>query len=158
MATATWAASNTWQLPITDQAGNTRMMKGYLDDGDGSMMVVSVTGLPASASGTRRTVRGRADSGACTSIDTISGTGITTTAINPTDAANTNYGGTFTQANGTAGNYVVFTIPNVSGFTISATPIFAAGNDRAPINGIQIVPLSALSPKFTVSATPSSQR
>ncbi len=30
-ATVTWAANNIWMTPITDQAGNLRMMKGYLD-------------------------------------------------------------------------------------------------------------------------------
>ena len=129
----TWAANNTWQLPITDQPGNVRMMKGYLDDGNGSTTTVSVTGLPADASGYKVYVYADGDnSGANTSVYTISGTGITTTAISLTDAANTNFSGTFTQANGSAGNYVMFTIPNVSGFTISVTPNYAAGSYRAP--------------------------
>jgi hypothetical protein len=36
---------------------------------------------------------------------------------------------------------VLFTIPNVSGFTVSATPIAnGATYPRAPVDGIQIVP------------------
>ena len=76
-ATATWAASNiVGDCRLRISAGNTRMMKGYLDDGDGSTTTVSVTGLPASASGYQVYVYADgADSGACTSIYTISGDG-----------------------------------------------------------------------------------
>ena len=140
-ATATWRAANTWETPITDQPGNGRMMKGYLDDGDGSTTTVSVTGLPSNAFGYQVYVYVDGDNGgACTSSYTISGTGITTTSVNLTDAASANFSGTFTQANGSAGNYVVFTIPNVSGFTISAAPAPVSGSYRGPVNGIQIVP------------------
>ena len=141
-ATVTWTANNTWQLPITDQPGNVRMMKGYLDDGNGSTTTVSVTGLPSTRPGTKSTcTRTGSNSSTSTSIYTISGDGdYGTTAISLTDAANANFSGTFTQANGSAGNYVVFAIPNVTGFTISATPNYAAGSYRAPVNGIQIVP------------------
>ena len=40
----------------------------------------------------------------------ISGAGITTTTVNLTDAANTNFNATFTQANNSPGNYVKFSI------------------------------------------------
>jgi hypothetical protein len=118
------------------------MMKGYLDDANGAVTTVSVTGLPASATGYQVYVYADGDNNnsACTSTYTISGAGITTTSINLTDAAGTNFSGTYKQANGTAGNYVVFTIPNVSGFTITAVPVLSAGSYRAPLNGIQIVP------------------
>jgi hypothetical protein len=70
----------------------------------------------------------------------ISGTGITTTSVNLTDVANTDFSGTFTQANNSNGNYVKYTIA-ATGFTITATPGVAAdGFARAPVNGIQIVP------------------
>ena len=56
------------------------------------------------------------------------------------DAPNTNFSGTFKQANNSAGNYVVFTI-TANGFTLAAIPSTASdGAQRAPLNGIQIVP------------------
>jgi hypothetical protein len=71
----------------------------------------------------------------------ISGTAIATTSIGLTDPANTNFVGTFTQANSSNGNYVVFLV-NATSFTISAIPGTASdGTPRAPINGIQIVPV-----------------
>jgi len=157
-ATVTWSSNNIWQTPITDQPGNARMMKGYLDTGSTSTTTVTVAGLPASSGGYQVYVYADGDNGSATrtGIYTISGAGITTTTIDLTDAANTNFSGTFTLANNSAGNYVVFTI-NATGFTLSATGGAASdGFPRAPINGIQIVPLTP-TPSFTVSATPSSQ-
>ncbi len=159
-ATVSWSSNDIWELSIADQPGNARMMKGYLDTGNTTTTTVTVAGLPSSSSGYSVYVYADgANSGASrTGVYTISGTGITTTSISLTDAAGVDFSGTFTQANNSAGNYVIFTIPNVSGFTISATP--GASTDaypRAPINGIQIVPLSAPSPSFTLSATPGTQ-
>ena len=45
--TVTWLSDNAWTTPITDQAGNRRMMKGYLDTGMGGATTVTVAGLPA---------------------------------------------------------------------------------------------------------------
>src|ERR1700728_939023 len=142
-ASATWTSNDSWELGDGDGSANAQMMNGYLDTGDTTTTTVSVTGLPSNASGYQVYVYAQGQNGAATRIGnyTISGTGITTTTISLTDAANTNFTGTFTQANNSAGNYVVFTIPNVSGFTISATP--GPSTDaypRAPVNGIQIVP------------------
>src|SRR6185436_19414652 len=42
--TVTWTANNVWSTPITDQAGNRRMMKGYLDTvTSGSTTVTGIT-------------------------------------------------------------------------------------------------------------------
>jgi hypothetical protein len=69
----------------------------------------------------------------------LSGTGITTATVNLMDSPGTNFTGTFSQANGSAGNYVKFSI-NGRGFTLTATPGHAStGTIRAPVNGIQIV-------------------
>ncbi len=75
-----------------------------------------------------------------TAAYTISGPGITTATIKLTDAANTNFSTTFTQASDSSGNYVKFSI-NAGEFTLTATPV-SGGNTtlRAPVNGIQIVP------------------
>ncbi len=157
-ATVSWSSHNVWETPITDQPGNARMMKGYLDASSNTTTTVTVAGLPASSGGYQVYVYADGDNGSAsrTGFYTISGAGITTTTINLTDAANTNFSGTYTQANNSAGNYVVFTI-NATGFTVSATG--GTGSDgvlRAPINGIQIVPLNP-TPNFALAATPSSQ-
>jgi hypothetical protein len=157
-ATVTWSANNVWETPITDQPGNARMMKGYLDTGSNTATTVTVAGLPTSAGGYQVYVYADGDNGSATrtGIYTISGAGITTTTVDLTDLANTNFSGTFTLANNSAGNYVVFSI-NATTFTLSATGGAASdGFPRAPINGIQIVPLTPM-PSFTVSATPASQ-
>jgi hypothetical protein len=141
-ATVTWASNNGWELQTTDQPGNARMMKGYLDTDNTTTTTVSVTGLPSHSAGYQVYVYadGNNNGATRTGVYTISGAGITTTSINLTDQANTDFSGTFTQANNSAGNYVVFTI-NATAFTISATP--GASTDtyaRAPINSIQVVP------------------
>jgi hypothetical protein len=141
-ATVTWRSDNTWVLPITDQAGNVRMMEGYLDNGSGNTTTVTVSGLPANSAGYTIYVyaNGGNASASRTGVYQISGTGITTTSISLTDAANSIFSGTFTQANNSNGNYVVFTI-NANAFTLSAIPSTASdGIRRAPVNGIQIVP------------------
>ncbi|MGA7590863.1 MAG: hypothetical protein WBW02_10155, partial [Candidatus Sulfotelmatobacter sp.] len=62
------------------------------------------------------------------------------TSVNLTDEPEAYFSGTFTQANNSAGNYVLFTI-TATGFTITATPGASTDADpRAPVNAIQIVP------------------
>ena len=144
-ATVSWTSDGVWSLPIQDQPGNVRMIKGYLDTGFGNTTSVAVSGLPSDANGYNVYVYADGSNGAAnrTGLYQISGIGITTTSISLTDAANTNFSGTFTQATGSSpnGNYVVFTIPNVAGFTLSAIPSLASdGTQRAPLNVIQIVP------------------
>jgi hypothetical protein len=140
-ATVSWTSSPVWSLPIADTPGNFRMMNGYLDTA-GQNTTVTVTGLPANAAGYDVYLYADGDNGGATRTGTyqISGTGITTTSINLADAANTNFNGTFTQANNSAGNYVVFSIA-ATGFTLTAIPSTASdGTQRAPVNGMQIIP------------------
>src|ERR1700683_4870923 len=148
-ASITWNADNTWILPITDQSGNVRMMEGYLDNVAGDPTVVSVSALPVTTQGYLIYVYADGDNRSANRSATyqITGTGVTTTNIGLTDAANTNFSGTFTQANNSAGNYVVFSVgANVTAFTITATPGSASdGTERAPVNGIQIVPVGTSS-------------
>jgi hypothetical protein len=156
-ATAAWTSSPVWSLPIADTPGNFRMMNGYLDT-VGQNTTVSVVGLPANAAGYDVYVYADGDNNSATRTGTyqISGTSITTTSINLTDAANTNFSGTFTQANNSAGNYVVFSIA-ATGFTLTAIPSTASdGAQRAPVNGMQIIP-HAPAPDFTLGVSPSSQ-
>jgi hypothetical protein len=141
-ATVTWSANGVFSTGISDTAGNSRMMKNYLDTGNATTTTVTVNGLPANANGWNVYVyfdgsNPETREGAYT----ISGTGITTTSINGFDLANTDFSGTFAQASSSTGNYVQFSIPNVSGFTLNATPVAnGATTPRAPVNGIQIVP------------------
>jgi len=60
--------------------------------------------------------------------------------VSATDAAGANFNGTFTLANNATGNYVKFTLPFTTGFTITATPGASTGARRAPLNGLQLVP------------------
>jgi hypothetical protein len=158
-ASVVWQSDNLHSLPIQDQPGNTRMMRGYLDDRSGHTTTVSVNGLPANSAGYSVYVYADGDNGSAsrTGVYTISGSGITTTSISLTDARNTNFSGTYTQANSSNGNYVVFNI-NSSGFTLSAIPGPASdGVQRAPLNGMQIVPVGQSStPDFTLSTMPNS--
>jgi hypothetical protein len=142
-ATVTWSADGIYIVQIADTAGNFRMMRGYLD-AVGSSTTVMVSGLPASSGGYSVYVYADGDNfgSARTAAYQISGAGITTTSVNLTDPVYTNFGGTFTQANNSNGNYVKFTIPaGATGLTITATP--GASTDayqRAALNAIQIVP------------------
>ena len=157
-ATVTWNTNGVWELPIADNPGNYRMMRGYLDT-VGETTTVTVAGLPANAGGYQVYLYADGANGSAsrTGAYQISGTGITTTSVNLTDAANTNFSGTFTEANNSAGNYVLFTI-TATGFTITATPGASTdANPRAPVNAIQIVPLAPTTPSFSLTATPSTE-
>jgi len=140
-ATVMWKADNLQSLNLADQPGNVRMINGYLDDHSGNPTTVAVSGLPSNGSGYAVYVYadGHNLSGTRAGNYQISGTGIPTTNIGLIDAANTDYNGTFTQANNSNGNYVVFTI-NAAAFTLTVTPTTASdGTLRAPVNAIQIV-------------------
>ena len=156
-ATISWSApSGTYLLPIADQPGSARMMKGYLDTSSTSAISVSVAGLPQASYDVYVYADGDNKSYERSAAYTISGPGISTTTISLTDAANTNFG-TFTRADNSAGNYVRFTIA-ATGFTVHAAPTAPVGGTRrAPINGIQIVPASAPPPDFSLHTHPHSR-
>jgi len=142
-AMVTWNSDNGWSTPIADSPGNARMMKGYLDTRAKNPTTVNVSGLPTSPTGYDVYVYIDGDNGLATRSGSysLSGAGITTTTINATDLASTNFGGTFTQAINSAGNYVEFASIQATAFTLKAIPTSASdGFLRAPVNGIQIVP------------------
>ena len=137
----TWSADGTWRTPIVDAPGNNRLMRGYLDTTYQRATTIAVTGLPTGSSYDVY-VYADGDNGSATRTAAyrVSGSGIVTTSINLTDAAGTNFSGTFVRANNSNGNYVRFTIGAVSGFTLTATPGTASdGRRRAPVNALEIV-------------------
>lgn len=141
-ATVVWSANGTYNTTVSDTAGNNRMMRNYLDTGNTTTTTVTVSGLMANPNGWNVYVY---FDGSNTETRegkyTISGAGITTASILGFDTANVDFGGSFIQASNSPGNYVLFSIPNVSGFTLSATPINDSDSyPRAPVNGIQIIP------------------
>jgi hypothetical protein len=139
-ATIVWSANGIWMTPITDAAGNRRMMKGYLDTSSTSSTTLTVAGLASATYDLYVYADGDNKSYSRTAAYRISGTGITSTTVNLTDAGNTNYSSTFTRASNSNGNYVKFSFTG-KGFTLAATPVSGTNITlRAPINGIQIVP------------------
>jgi hypothetical protein len=92
---------------------------------------------------------------------TISSVGAVPLTSTVTDLASTNFAGKFIRADNCAGNYLKFTITG-SGFTLSATPTLpVSGTRRAPVNGVQIVPVAVAPPPASIgikfngsSATP----
>jgi alpha-galactosidase len=145
-ATVEWLAKSTSiNNNISDTAGSKRMMRTLLDISNANFdtATVMVNGLSANPNGWNVYVYFDGGNGTETREGSyvISGPGITTTTVFGIDAASTDFSGTFIQANNSAGNYVKFSIPNVPGFTVDATPyINGASTLRAPINGIQIIP------------------
>jgi hypothetical protein len=147
-ARVVWRADNIY-AETSDGPGNTRMMEGYLDNsnctpsscGPQDTTTVTVSGLPVDAKGYTVYVYADGAQGVPGSSNTgiYQISGATPPSINLTYTSQ--FTGTFTQANNSVGNYVVFTIPNVSSFTLSAIPSTASsGYERAPLNGIQIIP------------------
>ena len=139
-ATATWSSSGNWMTPITDQPGNRRLMKGYIDTTNTSTTTVTLAGLPQQTYDVYVYVDGDNKTYDRSATYAISGPGMTTTTVSVTDAAGVNFGTTFTRAANSSGNYVKFTVA-ASGFKLTATPTLPAGGTRrAPVNGIQVVP------------------
>src|SRR4029079_1380046 len=138
-----WTAAGTWSTTVTDQPGNARMMKGYLDTSSTSTTTISVNGLAPAAYDVYVYADGANSSFTRTAAYTISGPGITATTVQLTDAADTTFSTTFTRGVNSNGNYVKFTI-NGGAFTVTAVPVSGSNTTlRAPVNGIQIVPVSA---------------
>jgi hypothetical protein len=135
----TWNGGGVWQLPVADAPGDARMMIGYLDPR--TTATVAVIGLPARlvASGYDVYVYTNGDVPAdITRAASYSIEGVTQVVTQP---ALTSFSGTFIQAmNGGFGNYVVFRSVTGSSFTLTVRPVSGTGL-RAPINGMQIVPL-----------------
>jgi fibronectin type 3 domain-containing protein len=138
-ATLTWSASQIAADGTNNAPGNYRMIQGLINPATNTTTTVTVSGLLANTTYTVYVYGTENTTGAVrTAQYQISGPGITTVTNTATDPGSFN--GTFTQANNSTGNYVVFTV-TATNFTISATPVSANdGNLSAPINGLQIIP------------------
>ena len=138
-AAVTWNGGAVWQLPVADAPGNARMMIGYLDPRTTATVVV--TGLPARlvASGYDVYVYTNGDVPAPVTRSASYAIGGVTQVV--TQPELTSFSGTFIQAtNGGFGNYVLFQSVTGSSFTLTVRPVSGTGL-RAPINGLQIVPV-----------------
>ena len=140
-ASITWSGENLWVLPVADAPGNARMMNGYLDPF--GMASVTVTALPASLTASGYDVYVYAN-GDVSAGDTRTGIYTIGAAMQTvTQAAQTPFAGTFTQAvAGGTGNYVVFRNVTGSSFTLTATP-GTGTTRRSPLNGLQIITAGA---------------
>ena len=139
----TWTSDQGWQTPIVGAPGNARMMKGYLDTTSTSTTTVNVTGLSPRTYDVYVYIDGANGTSERSGAYTISGAGITTKTITAIDRASTDFSTTFTGATDSVGNYVKFTI-TACGFMLNAVPSAAATTTRrAPVNGIQIVPVGS---------------
>jgi hypothetical protein len=144
-ASLTWYSTGVWSLPGSGATGDWHLMSGYLDAVGGNT-IVRVYNLPVNAPGYAVLVYADGDNGGAsrTGIYQVSGPGITTTSIRLTDPGNANFSGSYQQGNGSMGNYVKFMIQATT-FYLTAIPSTSSdGTQRAPINGIQIVPAAAL--------------
>jgi hypothetical protein len=141
----TWSSDNPWSTDISDLPGDYRMMRGYLDTGGGNPTTINVSGLMSCPTGYDIYVYFDGDNASATRTATysISGPGITTTAITAFDNANTEFNGSFTQASASAGNYVKFTAIHATSFSLTAQPNPSDPIPRAPVNAIQIIPSPA---------------
>jgi hypothetical protein len=139
-AALSWNGENVFQLAIADAAGDARMMKGYLDPF--GTATITVTGLPASLATRGYDLYVYANGDVPTGQTRAGSYVVAGMTMTLTQAANTSYAGTYTQAaGGGGGNYLVFRGLHVASFTLSATPGPATGVPRAPVNGFQIVGL-----------------
>jgi hypothetical protein len=156
-ATVTWSSTGTWMTPITDQPGDRRLMKGYLDTTSTSSTTVTLAGLPQQTYDVYVYVDGDNKTYDRSATYAISGPGATAATVSVTDASGANFGTTFTRAANSRGNYVKFTVA-ASGFTLTATPTLpTSGTRRAPVNGIQVVPVPPQVPDFTIAAAPAAR-
>lgn len=90
-ATVTWASGNTWLTGIADQAGNPRLMKGYIDT-SGPSITVAVAGLSPGTYDVYVYADGDNKSYWRSAAYAISGSGIAPAAVGLTDAASTTSG------------------------------------------------------------------
>jgi hypothetical protein len=151
-AAVQWSCANLWSTAITDAAGSSRMMKGYLDTTDTSATTITVSGLPPGYTAAGYDVYLYADGGNSGTSDkqgqyTLGGTRITVT-----DPPGEDFNGTFILSNNGKGNAIVFPDQRDPGFTLTAkaNPLETGG--RAPVNGLQVVGRDTVAPPLAPTA------
>jgi hypothetical protein len=150
-SSVSWTATTTSTSPgvywagMTDMAGDTRMMNGYLDPAAGTSATatatITVSGLSALTGGYDVYVYFMAQlaSGKTRSHKlAIGSTGFT---VSQSGASPTTFPGYSAATDGgTTGNYVLFKNVTGTSFTLTSTPVTTNDNAlRAPVNGMQIV-------------------
>jgi hypothetical protein len=161
-ATVTWDSNNTWNTGVAVTNGDTKMMKSYLDTSDTSTTTVTVTGLPTSTEPYAVIVYYDGDNGANNRVGRYA---IGSQVFWGRDAANATFDGTYTLAQSPvdpiagggavdnnnaaaltvpAGNYMIFTGITDSFVLTGQASVAGDATNRGGINGIQIVPLSAV--------------
>jgi hypothetical protein len=133
------AVSVTWRgdwgyLPVPNDPGNLRLMRGYIRDLGTEPATVTLTGLDTVFGGTYDVLVyfDGANGGTAWAADYRIGA----VTLRGTDPAKTDFTGTFVEDAGAGGNYLRFENLQGPGFTLSATPL--AGSTAA-VNGLQIV-------------------
>ena len=151
-----WAALWSWHLPdVVDAPGDTRMMTGYLDPrGSGESTQVAIRNLPANPDGYDVYIYADGDNtiNRRTGMYTIDDGVVAPQTVSIMDPEDADFEGTFVNANNGEGNFAVVHVAGTS-FTLTATPGLADdGTERAPLNGIQIVPSVAVAPDDVIFA------
>ena len=159
-ASVAWHANNCFSINIPDQAGNNRLMRGYLDSEGpadshytSSTTTVTIT-VPDEYAKTGYDVYLYFDGGSTAGkqdrvgrfrlFDGKTNTGKAAKEIYGKDSWKVDFKDKFIEATGssekdaTAGNYIVFHDVKFATFTLDATGV-TADVPRAPINAIQIV-------------------
>lgn len=150
-----WSALWVWQLQdVADAPGDVRMMKGYLDPQGADTALIAIRGLPVNPGGYDVYIYADGDNTLNTraGLYTIDDGVVAPQTVSITDLANTDFDGTFARNQDGAGNYAVVHVTGTS-FTLKATPGPATDNtERAPLNGMQIVPSQLAPPDDVIFA------
>jgi fibronectin type 3 domain-containing protein len=156
-AALSWQASSAGDLPITDAAGDARLMRGYIA-GNQTAATAKITALPSDF------LSNGYDTYVYTDSNNLAARAaryaMTVYSVTANDPAGTNFGGNYLLGNNASGNMLIFTGRKESSFTLSATALTTAdGTYAAPINGLQIVARNAAavggSLPSTLSVSPS---
>jgi alpha-glucosidase len=170
-ATVTWNCDSLWDTSpsslLDGSPSDARMMFGYLDASNTSVTTVTVSGIPASfqSSGYRVIIYCDEDNGGGQRVGAYTLNGVTVYAR---DAANSVFTGLYAKGQSStaptgaqnsnsagalqipAGNYIEFTNLTAASLTLTARGSVSSDTyNRAPVNGIQIIANSSVTPVVT---------
>lgn len=129
----TWRGDG-WYLPVPNDPGNRRLMRGYIQNLGTDPATVTLAGLDTVFGGTYTVLVyfDGTNGGTAWAADYRVGA----VTLRGTDPAKTDFTGTFVEDAGAGGNYLRFENLQGNTFTLSATPL--AGS-TATVNALQIV-------------------